>query len=243
MRYGIHKEMAFQVLSDYPKQSALDFLVKGVAKPEWNKDMATKKKWLKEWMDMPDSDKHSSKLKNDHSYKLTSTPMGFKIVFAKSGPDQATVVARLKYAARSVREWKVEEEYRSCALELAKSIHWVVDMTSPSHVVAGWGSDDHSKVEVHFDRVWRSCYDKGRIAFERTDQIKDIYRWAKKRIEDNYARNLELKQIYEGGGSILQGRGKEIAQEVVLDVAQNLADYLAYTDKQINFDKIVTKLP
>ncbi len=62
---------------------------------------------------------------------------GFRIVFAKSGDDQATVVARLKYAARSVKEWKVEEEYRSCALELAKSIHWVIDMSSPSHVVAG----------------------------------------------------------------------------------------------------------
>ena len=67
----IHKEMAFQIISDYPKTSVKDFLLNGIAKPEWEKDDNTKIKWLKEWMDMPDDSHHSSKLKNDHSYKIT----------------------------------------------------------------------------------------------------------------------------------------------------------------------------
>ena len=103
MYAAIHKDMAFQVISDYPKATALEFLLKGVAKPEWGTDEATKRKWLKEWMDMPDDSKHSSKMKNDHSYKLAKADNGFRIVFAKSTDDQATVVARLKYAARDVK--------------------------------------------------------------------------------------------------------------------------------------------
>jgi len=41
----IHKEMAYQVISDFhPK--ALKYLLNGIAKPEWQKDEATKIKWL-----------------------------------------------------------------------------------------------------------------------------------------------------------------------------------------------------
>jgi hypothetical protein len=239
----IHKEMAFQVLSDCPKPSVLEFLLKGIAKPEWDKDIVTKRKWLKEWMDMPDDNKHSSKMKNDHSYKLNKIDKGFRIAFAKATDDQATVIARLKYSARDVKEWKIEEEYRCCALELAKSIHWVIDSSSPAHVIAGWSNDDHSKLEEDFDQVWKTYYDKSLVKFGRKDEIQDIYRWAKKRIEEKYDRNLGLKQMYESGGSIKKGQGQAVGKEVLQEVAQNIADYLAYIDRMIDFDKVSAKLP
>lgn len=243
MHAKIHKEMAFQVLSDCPKPSVMEFLLKGISKPEWNKDDATKRKWLKEWMDMPDDSKHSSKMKNDHSYKLLKLEKGFRISFAKSADDQATVVARLKYSSRDVKEWEVEEEYRCCALELAKSIHWVIDSSSPAHVIAGWSDADHSRLEKDFDQVWASYYDKSQIKYGRKKEIRDIYRWAKKKIEDQYDRNLQLKQLYEGGNSIKKGDGQAIGKEVIREIAQSLADYIAYIDRMINFDKVSTKLP
>jgi len=242
MRAGIHKEMAHRIVSDCPKASTLEFLKEGVAKPEWKKNEATKNKWLKEWMDMPDSNTHTSKLKNDHSYKLTKTDGRFRIVFAKSGNDQATVVARLKYAARSIKEWKIEEEYRACALELAKSIHWVIDMSSPSHVVFGWDDTQHSRVETDFDKVWKKYYDKTQVKFGRKTEIKDIYRWAKKKIEDSYDRNMKLLQIYNDAGSILKGDGESLGREIIKELAQNLADYLAYIDRLIDFDKVAKKV-
>lgn len=242
----IHKEMAYKIISDYPKTSVLQFLLNGIAKPEWKTDEKTKIKWLKEWMDMPDNSKHSSKLKNDHSYKLTKENGKFRIVFAKSGADQATVIARLKYSSRDIKEWEVEEEYRTCALELAKSIHWIIDLSSPSHTSFGWDTDKnvnyHSKIETDFDKVWETYYDKSRIKFGRKNKIDDIYRWAKRFVETKYDRNIELLNIYKTKGSILSGKGKQLGMEVILDLAQNLADYLAYIDKKINFVKVVKKV-
>lgn len=242
----IHKEMAYKIISDYPKKSVLNFLLNGIAKPEWKTDEKTKIKWLKEWMDMPDNSRHSSKLKNDHSYKLTKEKGRFRIVFAKTGADQATVIARLKYAARDLKEWQVEEEYRTCALELAKSIHWVIDLSSPSHTSAGWDDDKkanyHAKIEKDFDKVWEKHYDKSKIIFERKNEIKDIYRWAKGFVEAKYDRNIELLNIYKAKGSILKNKGEQLGREVILNLAQNLADYLVYTDKKINFDTVVKKV-
>jgi len=42
MQAGIHKEMAFQLLSDYPNPNLLKFLVEGTAKPEWKEAV---RKW------------------------------------------------------------------------------------------------------------------------------------------------------------------------------------------------------
>jgi len=244
----IHKEMAYQVISDDAKTNALTFLLNGIAKPEWKTDSATKIKWLKEWMDMPDNSKHSSKQKNDHSYKINKIGNKFKIEFAETGADQATVIARLKYSARDIGEWKVEEEYRVCALELAKSIHWVIDVSSPPHTSFGWeaksnnGKNYHSKIENDFDKVWKKYYDKTKIKFGRKDEIKDIYRWAKKYVEDNYDRNMKLLDIYRIKGSILKDEGETLGREVIMDLAQNLADYIALIDKKINYSKLITKL-
>ena len=242
----IHKEMAYKIISDYPKSSALNFLLNGIAKPEWKTDEKTKIKWLKEWMDMPDDSRHSSKLKNDHSYKLTKVKGKFRIVFAKTGADQATVIARLKYAARDLKEWQVEEEYRTCALELAKSIHWIVDVSSPSHTSYGWDSDKktnyHSKIEKDFDKVWEQYYDKSKIKFDRKNEIDDIYRWAKRFVEAKYDRNIELLEMYKAKKSILKNKGAQLGRDVIQDLAQNLADYLAYIDKKISFDSVVKKV-
>ena len=243
MKAIIHKELTFQIISEFPNPNALEFLLKGISKPEWGKDRPTKIRWLKEWMDMPDSNTHSSKLKNDHSYKLTRSNGKFKIVFAKTGTDQATVVARLKYSARNVKEWQLEEEYRACALELAKSFHWVVDMSSPSHVIFGWDNKLHSKIEGHFDMLWKKYYDKNKIKFNRKNSIKDIYRWAKQNIEDSYERNKELLSIYKEKGTIKDGRGAELGKEVIQNLVQNIADYLHYINKKIDFNKMIENLP
>jgi hypothetical protein len=235
MKSIIHREMAFQVLSDFPNPQLLEFLIEGVAKKEWKKSRGTKERFLKDWMDMPDSNKHGSKLKNDHSYKLRKTDKGFKVEFAKTGGDQATVVARLKYAARDIKEWKEEEEYRVCALELAKSIHWLIDVSSPSHTLAGWTDKLHSRLEKDFDRIWRPTYTSGQkqIVFSRKNRIKDIYRWAMDFARASYDRNARLLEVYQQGGSILKGKGVALGREVILDIAQNLADYLAFTEKRI----------
>jgi hypothetical protein len=238
----VHKEMAYQVIADFPNPNLLEFLLDGVAKPEWKKDQATKIRWVKEWMDMPDNSHHSSKQKNDHSYKLMKTDKGFKIKFIGNRADQATVVARLKYAARDIREWKVEEEPRVAALELAKSIHWVIDFSTPPHTIADWDDDLHGKVETDFDKMWVDFYKKAKIDFTRKDQIKDIYRWAKAFIEEKYDRGYELLKIYRAKGSMKDGQGQQLGREVILDVAQNLADYLSWLDRMIDYEKMLKML-
>lgn len=237
----IHREMTYQIISEFPNPAALEFLLKGISKKEWKINYPENIRWLKDWMDMPDSKIHSSKFKNDHSYKLTKSNGKFKIVFAKRADDQATVVARLKYSARSVKEWKEEEEYRACCLELAKSFHWIVDISSPSHVISGWDKALHSKIETHFDKYWKKYYDKSKIKFKRKNAIGDIYRWAKKNIEDSYNRNNELLEIYKNKGTIKDGRGAVLGKEVIQNLAQNLVDYLYFIDKKIDFNKVNTK--
>jgi len=243
MQAGIHKELCFKLISEPRYESLKRFLIESVVKKGWpNKDEETKIEWVKEWMDMPDSDKHGSKLKNDHSYKISIKDNKTHIEFAKSAGEQATVVARLKYAARDIKEWKEEEEFRVCGLELLKSIHWVVDFTSPSHTVAGWPQDMHSKIEEDFDKTWETIYSTQEIKFNRTGYIKDIYRWAKDFIEKNYKRNCDLLALYQKGGSIKKGEGIQMGQAVIKDVIQNLADYFAYIDKKIDYKNIYNSL-
>jgi len=38
------------------------------------------------------------------------------------------------------------------------------------------------------------------------------------------------------------GRGQQLGREVILDVAQNLADYLVYLNRLINYDKMLKSL-
>jgi hypothetical protein len=45
--------------------------------------------------------------------------------------------------------------------------------------------------------------------------------------------NARLLEVYQSGGSILKGKGVALGREVILDIAQNLADYLAFTEKRI----------
>jgi hypothetical protein len=241
MKALIHKEMAFKIISDYPKKSLLTFLLNGIAKPEWKKNPSTKIKWLKEWMDMPDNVGHS-KMQNDHSYKLIKTEKGFRISFINNKADQATVVARLKYDARDVIEWKQEEEYRACALELAKSIHWVIDFSSPPHTVYAYTNEMHSKLESYCDKVWNSFYDKTNIDFNSKNKIKDLYQWAKIFIETKYDRNFELLQLLKNKASLETGRGRHLIKEVIQDISQNLVDYLKYIDAKIDFDKMAQKV-
>jgi hypothetical protein len=249
MKKMIHMEMAYQVIADFSaerKNDCLEFLIEGVVSPLWSetvrRDRNARIRQLKEWMDMPDDKKHSSKMSNDHSYKLEKAGDRLKIRFAKTDVEQATVLSRLKHSAREIKEWKEEDEYRVCALELLKSVHWVVDFNSPAHVCAGWDDACHSKSESDFDGKWRGLYDKSRIAFGRKAVIKDSYRWAKAIAEKNYERHLKLKRLYEDGRSIADPANEEIAREVIFDIAQNLADYLAYTDKRIDFKATLAKL-
>ncbi|MDD8026774.1 MAG: hypothetical protein PHI34_09680 [Acidobacteriota bacterium] len=242
MKKGIHREMAFQVIQDDAATAPSEFLLYGVAKPEWKKDLPTKIRWLKDWMDMPDDSRHGSKTRNDHSYKLRRTGKRFSLEFGRGKGEQSTVVARLKYSARDLREWKVEEEYRVCALELAKSIHWVIDFSSPAHTVAGWPDKLHAKAESDFDRLWRELYKPAEIVFGRRQLVKDVYRWAKGFIESRYDRNLGLLEAYQRGESIRDAALQGTAREVIRDVAQNLADYLAYCDRTLSFDKTLGPL-
>ena len=38
------------------------------------------------------------------------------------------------------------------------------------------------------------------------------------------------------------GQGEKLGREVTLDVAQNLADYLAWLDRMINYEKMLNML-
>lgn len=234
MYAGIHMEMAFKVLEDYSNPKLLQFLIENTAKPGANISAGTREKWLKEWMDMPDDSKHGSKIKNDHSYKLEKTERGFKIKFGKSA-DLGTVIARLKYAARDINEWAIEDEGRTCALEFLKSIHWVIDFSSPSHTCAEWDDKQHSRSEEDFDEKWQEYYVKIKSPKEK---IEDVYRWAKRFVEARYDRNLKLCQIYKNKGSI-KNDGEKIGREVIRDVAQNLVDYFAYMENKKAFSKLL----
>jgi hypothetical protein len=242
MHAGVHTEMAFQVIKDYPNPDLYNFLLAGMAKPGAGESETTKIKWMKEWMDMPDNEKHHSKMLNDHSYKLEKASKGFQIKFISNRADQATVIARLKYAARDIDEWEVEEEYRVCAIELAKSIHWVIDMTTPPHIIADWSDELHSKVEDHFDSQWKKFYDKSAINWKGKTKIPDIYLWAKGFVEEKYDRNLGLLKTYQSKGSILKDEGQKIGKEVILDVAQNLANYFVFIEKRIDLKKMIAAL-
>ena len=239
MQQEVHREMAFQALSDYPNKDLLTFLLLGVSKPEWGKDEAIKIKWLKEWMDMPDNQRHTSKLKNDHSYKIAKTPTGFEVKFIAKTLDQATVVARLKYAVRDIDEWETEEEPRPCAIALAKSVHWVIDSSTPPHTLADWGTKEHSAIETDFDNTWKDLYKKAAVTYGRKNQIKDVYLWAKSFIEEKYDRNCRLLKIYTSKGSIKKGDGAPLGQEVIQDVLQNLADYFAHIENKIDLKKLI----
>lgn len=242
MHAKIHREMTFRVLQDHKNPKLLEFLIEGSAKPEWKKKKREKEEWLKEWMDMPDNKNHCSKMSNDHSYKIEKNGDKFRIKFIGNKADLATVIARLKYDSRDVKEWAVEEEPRTCAIELAKSIHWVVDFSTPPHTAAAWDDAQHSRVEKDFDKLWEKYYDKTKVKFGRKAYIKDIYRWAKDFVEAKYERNHKLYEIYKDKGSISKGIGAKIGQEVILDLAQNLADYFAYFDKKIDFGKMLKAL-
>ncbi len=242
MQKGIHREMTYKILEDFPIPNALQFLLKGIAKKEWEIEDADYPRRLQDWIDMPDSNVHLSRLMNDHSYKLDKNNGKFKIEFARTHFEQSTVVARLTYSSRGVEEWQEEDEYRACALELAKSLHWVVDMSSPSHVIVGWDKKLHTKLEEDFDDLWGKYYDKGKINFKRKNEIKNIYKWAKQNIENSYKRNSELLTIYSNKGTIKDGRGSELGKEVIQNLAQNVVDYLHYINKKIDFDKLVTFL-
>jgi hypothetical protein len=244
MKVGIHTDMALQVLRDCPNKDILTFLLEGTVKIGWKekKDNSKKEQWLKEWMDMPDNKKHSSKMSNDHSYKIEKDGKKFKIVFAGTKTEQATVVARLKYAVRDIKEWKVEEEYRVCAIALAKSLHWVIDMSSPPHTLAGWDDKLHSKAETDFDASWKSFYKPSLIKFGRKGIITDVYGWAKGNIESRYSKNELLLKLYSSGGSIKKGDGTTLGEDVIKNLAQNMADYLAYIDSKIDCSKLVGKV-
>lgn len=243
MHAKIHSDMTYKFLQDYPNKNALDFLLGSIAKSEWNWADKSRIEWLKKWMDMPDSKVHTSKIKNDHSYKIKKVGKKYKIDFAKSGADQATVVARIKYDFRDVTEWKKEHEYRTCGIELAKSIHWIIDFSTPPHTISGWNDTTHSKFEKDCDKNWKSLYDNclTNVKFNRKKHIKDIYRWAKQNIEDRYEANLKLLNLYQNGGSITKGKGKTMGTEMMTNLLQNLADYLAYVDRRIDFEDSLAK--
>lgn len=91
MKKDIHMEMAYQVITDYATEKdckCQEFFIEGVVSPLWSKKVRENRneriRQLKEWMDMPDNKKHSSKMSNDHSYKLKKENGKFKIVFAKT---------------------------------------------------------------------------------------------------------------------------------------------------------------
>ena len=58
-------------------------------------------------------------------------------------------------------------------------------------------------------------------------------------MENKYDRNMKLLEFYKSKNSMIKNKETEIlGREVIQDLAQNLADYLAYIDKKINFDKM-----
>jgi hypothetical protein len=242
----IHTDMALKVISQ--DANALAFLLNGVSKPRWKTPDTQKETWLKEWMDSPDHKGHQFISKNDHSYKLDKEKNKFVIRFIKKRADQGTVVERLKLSVRQILDWKTEEEYRICSIELAKSIHWIVDVTSPPHTSFGWEEDEnngknlHCEIESDFDNEWKKLLDLNKTEFGRANEIKDIYKWAKALAESRYDRNIELLKLYRANKSIKKPEGKKLAQDVIQDIAQNIADYLAFIDKKIKFNLIIPKL-
>jgi hypothetical protein len=238
MHEKVHTELTYKFFQDYNKP-ALDFLLASIAKNDWEWDDKSRVEWLKKWMDMPDSKVHSSKIKNDHSYKIKKVGKIYKIEFAKTGADQATVVARLKYDFRDVTEWKKEHEYRTCGIELAKSIHWIIDFSTPPHTLVGWDDKLHSKFETDCDKNWLNLYNFSisKVKLNRKSFIKDIYLWAKNNIENRYDTNSDLLLLYKNKGSILKDKGVALGQDMMLNLLQNFADYLAYVNKRIDFGK------
>ena len=40
----------------------------------------------------------------------------------------------------------------------------------------------------------------------------------------------------------MSGNGEKLGREVILDIVQNMADYFAYIDKRIDFEKMLSSL-
>jgi len=249
MHAKIHKELPYRVIEIYPKKELLEFLLLAMVHPKWRdklKARTNRIKWLKEWMDAPDDTKHGSAVRNDHSYKLKKVGNRYDLVFAKSKGEQATVVARLKYDARDVKEWMVEDEPRICALELAMCMHWVVDMTSPSHAYSDCDQDLHGKIEKDFDQFWKDAWPavEGQIKLTgRKGQIKDVYRWAKAFIESHYGQNEALINGYKNGKTLARDKATAALGKAVLkDIGQNIVDFLAFIDGRIDYKKAYAEL-
>ncbi len=239
MHGNIHPEMTYRVIQAYPNKELLEFLLLSMARPDWSEKVKTREsriEWLKKWMDAPDDSKHGSTARNDYSYKLRKQGERLKLVFGKGPGEQATVVARLKYAARDLREWTVEEEPRICGLELAMCMHWVVDLSSPPHMYADCDQKLHDKIEDHFDKFWKTAYTniESTIKFGRKDLITDVYKWVKNHIECRYDQNVTLMNAYKSGKTMLKDSACEsLSINVVKDIAQNLADFLTYAEKEV----------
>ncbi len=245
----IHRDMAYQVIEDFSKDVVLEYLLLCMVRPDWPASKRTQEnriEWLKEWMDTPDDAKHGSTCRNDHSYKLKKEGSRYKLVFGGGTGEQATVVARLKYDARDLREWRVEEEPRVCGLELAICMHWVIDMSSPPHMYADCDQKVHYKIEDHFDKVWNANYAqiKPQIDFSGVTPITDVYNWARHHIESRYDQNDELITAYKDKKTLLKDdRCKELALCVIKDIAQNIIDFLVFAKTQVNgFDYIYDML-
>lgn len=155
-------------------------------------------------------------------------------------------MARLKYDARDIKEWMVEDEPRVCALELAMCMHWVVDMTSPPHAYANCDQDLHGTIEKDFDKFFTKEWPgiEGQIKLTgRKGQIKDVYRWAKAFIEGSYNRNEALIDAYKNGKSLAGGPATAALGKAVLkDIGQNVVDFLAFIDGRIDFKKANAEL-
>jgi len=248
MHAEIHRELPYRVISLYPKKELLEFLLLAMVHPKWREKLkirANRIDWLKEWMDTPDDTKHGSAVRNDHSYKLKKVGNRFELVFAKSKGEQATVVARLKYDARDVKEWMVEDEPRVCALELAMCMHWVVDMSSPPHCYADCDQDLHGEIETDFDEFYAKEWPaiEGQVKFTgRKGLISDIYRWAKAYIESTYGQNEALIGAYKSGKSLKDPDVAEMGRQVLKGMGQNVADFLIFTDGRIKFEKAYESL-
>ncbi len=249
MHKTVHRELPFDIISLYPKKELREFLLLSMVKPGWNKKLQNEKTridWLKQWMDSPDDTGHNSAPRNDHSYKIRKEGGRFKLVFGGSKQEQATVVARLKYDARDVYEWMVEEEPRVSALELSICMHWVVDMTTPSHACADCDQKVHGEMEKDFEtfygKEWPSLRDQ--VVFKgRQNIVKDVYRWGKGFIEGHYDRNIALVDAYKQKKTILKDLdAAKLGKDVLLDIGQNVADMLTFLDKRIEYDRAYAML-
>ncbi len=248
MHAKIHRELPYRVISIYPKKELLEFLLLAMVHPKWREKLKKREnriEWLKEWMDTPDDSKHGSTLRNDHSYKLKKEGDKFKLVFGKSGQEQATVVARLKYDARDIKEWMVEDEPRVCALELAMCMHWVVDVTSPSHCYADCDQDLHGKIETAFDKFYPAEWPaiESQIKFAgRKDVIKDVYRWAMASVQSRYDQNEAVVKAFRDEKTFKDPAVATLGRAVLKDIGQNVADFLVFVDGRINFEKAYESL-